>query len=229
MDPCSSNPCFFRGQLYLGNSLRLAECLSLWNGLSICSPAYLIGLLWHPHKIMQVEMCWALEVRCKCQEFLWLQDADLRARGLWTGGEPQHGPWGYPGVSACSYQVAGVWSVQLGSVLQEAWGLPGTSEGCRRWGPVLAQVQILFRVTLTCWAFCLPAFSCTGHLDSGWAVLSALVRSCSGRSVGPLGLFLAHPLSQTQPRRGRHWEPSGLSPEFLCGWISSYPRTATSP
>ena len=153
MDSCSSNPCFFRGQLYLGNSLRLAECLSLWNGLSICSPAYLIGLLWHPHEIMQVEMCWALEVQCKCQEFLWLQDADLRARGLWAGGEPQHSPRGYPGVSACSYQVTGIWSVQLGSVLQEAWGLPGTSEGRRRWGPVLAQVQILFRVTLTCWAF----------------------------------------------------------------------------
>ena len=92
----------------------------------------------------------------------------------------------------------------------------------------LLRYRFLFRVTLTCWAFCLPAFSCTGHLGSGWAVLSALLRSSSGRSTGPLGLFLVHPLSQTQPRRGRHWEPSGLSPEFLfCAWINSYPRTAT--
>lgn len=168
---------------------------------------------------MGVEVCWGLEVQCKCRE-LWLQDADIRAWGEWARGEPQRDAWGSPGVSTCPYQVPGIWSFQLGSVLQEVGDLPGTPEGCRWRCPVLAQVTDFVGLL---WPSrpCFLLHTCAGHLGSCWAVPSTLVRSSSGRSVGSLGLFQIH------PRRGRPWEPYGLSPEFLlCHSVSSYLRTA---
>lgn len=71
----------------------------------------------------------------------------------------------------------------------------------------------LGRVALTCWASCLPA------LWLCWPFRQWLgCPFCPGE--GPLGLwaYSRPPLSQAQPRRGRHWEPSGLSLGFvLCG------------
>lgn len=80
----------------------------------------------------------------------------------------------------------------------------------------------LFRIALIRWAFCLPAVLLCWPLCSSWAVISLLVRSSSGRSFGLLGSL------HVQPRRGRHWKPSGFSPRLLlCGSISSYLRTAS--
>lgn len=86
----------------------------LWNGHSTSLPyRFISGTI----ERLQVEVCWALELWCKWRELLWLQDADIRAWGVWARGEPQRDARGFPGVSTCPYQVSSVWSFQLGSVL----------------------------------------------------------------------------------------------------------------